>query len=282
MNETKWKYINGHENQLKIYEDGTVWSMITNNYLPIQISKTNGRSKVFAHVNKTTKLFYIDDLIAEHFLKKDSDDQLLNHIDKNLQNNHITNLKYMDTLNGKKYKYIDGFNKKLIVIEDGSVFNLSTSTKTITQLTKTNHNRVCLLTEKNGKNRKFYVDELVATHFLGKSPNHNFLLVHIDGNSKNDDISNLKYSDYSEQESVNYATKIQPIFQFDLDYNFMRKWDSVEDILKSNPTYSYGSIRGNIYGDNKNAYNYLWKYDRGLTKPVIIIIGMSDLEVIIH
>lgn len=133
-----------------------------------------------------------------------------------------------------------------------------------------------ILLKKNRKTRKFYIEDLIAKYYLPKNNNPESLLVHIDGNLLNTNYTNLKYSDFTEPGSINYKSKYEIVFQFDLNYNFIRVWKSITYINKTNSEYKESSISACINGQNKSAYNYIWSRNRGLQKEEKKIISILD------
>lgn len=177
------------------------------------------------------------------------------------------------------WKYLIGYGERFRIFKDGTIQIVATKRDLRTIISKNGCAKVTIIVYNKIDNtqeaRTLYIDDLLAEHFL-EQPNVNQLLVHIDGNLQNNNLTNLKYSDYSEIESVLYASKVKPIFQFSLDYSYVKKWNTVDDIIKNNTGYNIGTIRANISGINKSAYNYIWSYNRALAKPIINIILTID------
>jgi len=59
------------------------------------------------------------------------------------------------------------------------------------------------------------------------------------------------------------------IYQFDLDYNFIKEWKSMKEILDNNKEYKIGAISNNLNYISKSGYSHIWSYDENLTKPII-------------
>jgi hypothetical protein len=169
-----------------------------------------------------------------------------------------------------EYKYIEGFKKRYKIYANGQVFN---NDHALEQYLDGGYYFVNL--SNNGSVMKLFVNELLAKHFMGKK-NEDELLVHIDGDSKNNNLNNLKYCNFSEHDSANYTTRIKPIFQFNLEYNFIKKWDTVHHIVKANENYKIGSLSSHLSGASKSYRGFIWSHDRGLTKPIVKIISIID------
>ena len=117
---------------------------------------------------------------------------------------------------------------------------------------------------QNAKLKCPKVHRLVAEAFI-PNPDNLPQINHIDGNKRNNHISNLEWVSNKNnrihaienelQNFINYG-----IAQYDLDGNFIANFDTAEEALKSlgKPPYS-GNIGRVIRGTRKTAYGYIWK-----------------------
>lgn len=127
---------------------------------------------------------------------------------------------------------------------------------------------VCL--SKNGKTKNCLLHRLIAEAFI---PNLEKKLTvnHKDGNKKNNNVKNLEWASYSE--NIIHAIKTglnqykglkKSVNQYDLNYNFIRKWESAteaaKNITKSKVSTSCSKIIMCCKGKIKTAYGYVWKY----------------------
>ena len=62
-------------------------------------------------------------------------------------------------------------------------------------------------------------------------------------------------------ENLNYKNPIKKVYQYDLDYNFIKEWESIKDA-----TISIGGTFGNITsvckGRSKSYRNFIWRYEK--------------------
>ena len=123
---------------------------------------------------------------------------------------------------------------------------------------------------KNGITKGFTVHRLVAQAFI-PNPNRYGCVNHKDENRQNNRVDNLEWCTY--KYNNNYGTKIQrykqtmrsncgrKINQYDLEGNFIRKWDSVieaEEYL--NKKRASVGICSCCKGKLKKSYGYRWEY----------------------
>lgn len=129
---------------------------------------------------------------------------------------------------------------------------------------------------KDGKQRNYSVHRLVAETFIpnleGK-PEVN----HIDGNKKNNRVTNLEW--VTSQENQIHAFKMglqkirrgkdsssaKAIIQYDYNGNLIKEHASISDALKfiGKKPHSRLYIRKSCIGENRTAYGYVWRYKEG-------------------
>ena len=129
---------------------------------------------------------------------------------------------------------------------------------------------------KRGVPKMHYVHRLVAETFL-PNPNNEPQVNHIDGNKQNNNVNNLEWSSASHNQihsirhglrasspmagklgALNHNSK--PVLQYDLNGNFLQRFNSVADANRHLGVKSY-SIAECAKGKNKTAYGFKWKYE---------------------
>lgn len=86
---------------------------------------------------------------------------------------------------------------------------------------------------------------------------------HIDNNTFNNNVKNLRWIT-SSGNALSYQRnfrKFIPVLQYDIDGNFIKKWDSITKIIDTYPNYNRGNIYNSLRITNKTAYGYIWKYE---------------------
>ena len=127
------------------------------------------------------------------------------------------------------------------------------------------------LTNKNGY-KTFRTHRLVAEYFVKGKSNINNVVNHIDGNKENNKFDNLEWTTSGKNQEHAYRLNLRvpyflgkkgkdnpsskPIYQYDLNFNFIRKWDSMADASRH-----IGIASTNILDSCKKGWscgNYKW------------------------
>jgi len=127
---------------------------------------------------------------------------------------------------------------------------------------------------KLGVKKRFYVHRLVASAFL-LNPENKEEVNHIDGNRKNNALSNLEWATRSEnhfhrykvlkQKGINYGKKgkdmwtSKTVIMMDLQENEIRRFHGNLEAMRETGIQE-SCIRAVIYGKSKTAGGYKWKY----------------------
>lgn len=124
--------------------------------------------------------------------------------------------------------------------------------------------QVCLTANSLSNNK--LVHRLVAEAFI-PNPLNKPQVNHIDGNKENNKVSNLEWM--TSQENNKHAHKIglnkshnkRKVNQYDLDWNYIKTWNSITDFLKeTNLNLKNSGITSCCKGKQRTAYGYKWKY----------------------
>lgn len=131
---------------------------------------------------------------------------------------------------------------------------------------------------KRGKNKQYLVHRLVAETFI---PNvYNYPVVnHINGNKLDNRVENLEWCtiEYNVKDAWKNglmktlkgkenkmfgkygknANKSKPVYQYDLNYNFIKKWNCQRDVQRE-LGFSEKCISNCVLGNQKTAYGFIW------------------------
>ena len=177
------------------------------------------------------------------------------------------------------WKDVKGYDGKYQVSNLGHVRSMSfahTRQAKVLKATPTNCGYVKVELYANGKGKVKYVHRLVAQAFI-PNPDNKPQVNHIDGNKDNNVASNLEWCSPGENQTHAIAHGLRepspmtgrkgklcptskPILQYDLEGNFIKRWDSIADANRS-----FGKGHSNISlcltGRHKTAYGFKWEYE---------------------
>lgn len=132
----------------------------------------------------------------------------------------------------------------------------------------------------NQKRKTFRLHRLVAAAFI-PNPDNLPEIDHIDGNRANNDATNLRWC--TRKQNLNYQKAInnkretmkkvntwfkktgkdnhnaKPVYQYDLDGNFIKKWDCIHDAQRCG--FNHGNIISCCKGRLKHYKKYIWRYE---------------------
>lgn len=170
---------------------------------------------------------------------------------------------------GKAFREKIGYSKYLI-FEDGAIYSLK-SKKYLKPIKKSTGYYAVNLFDDNGIPKMFFIHRLVAENFI-PNPNNYTDINHIDENKANNDVNNLEWCNKSYNENFGSKKKREiqtktdtnkinghkQISQYDLNNNFIKKWDSLSQAATT-LNISIGNISSAIHGVRKTAGGYIWK-----------------------
>ena len=173
------------------------------------------------------------------------------------------------------WKDIKGYEGSYQVSNLGNIRNLNFHREGKTLLLKPTINnrgykRVWLY--KNSKNEAYLVHRLVAIAFI-PNPNNYTVINHKDENPSNNCVDNLEWCTQhynmnygSVKEKISKAKKgksshnNKPILQFDLQGNFIKRWESASEAKKT-LNIPGANIGRCCTGERKSASGFIWKHE---------------------
>lgn len=170
---------------------------------------------------------------------------------------------------------VDGQVTNYYILENGDCYNSKTNSFLKGQISNSGYRNYNLSITPNYKKR-LYAHRLVAQFFLndGKEISKQLEVNHKDGNKLNNNVTNLELVTHKDnmQHCKNMKLrKLQPVYQFDKNFQLVRKYDSQEEaILQS-------GLDRNVLGQElrnkkkKLTYNlYYWSYQDTISQNDII------------
>jgi hypothetical protein len=164
------------------------------------------------------------------------------------------------------FKKIIGYEEIYEISNLGNVNSLRTN-KLIKQHIGLNGYKTVALRKNSDdpKPKNYYVHRLLALTFIENKSNYP-VVDHIDGNKLNNNLSNLRWSSYSENvknghlTNKNYNNKKKEVYKMDINDNIIDKYDSIKDAkMKNNYKFDTGII--NCCKNKQQTYdNFKWKY----------------------
>ena len=159
------------------------------------------------------KHFFIHQLVANHFLNKINNLNIIIHKDGNACNNILTNLKYSNKypkndLPDEIWKDMKGFEYKYEISNLGRINNFFDDCEPYNPFknsVSTANYIICILYDEKGKMKSKLYHRLLAETFI-LNPENKAEVNHIDGNKLNNSLNNLEW--VTRSENINHALKI--------------------------------------------------------------------------
>lgn len=179
-----------------------------------------------------------------------------------------------DVVEGELWMDVMGFEGLYRISNNGNLVSCKRKkTRYIKAVTDTRGSRYGLkygLTDKDGKQHTKMAHTLVAEHFIPNPYGYEYVM-HIDGNSKNNKVDNLKWTDrcvkhrmkgsesYKELEGKHNLMTTQEVEQYCIDGTYINTFKSISEAAKKTK-FSYTSIRRVLNGTEPSVGGYVWKY----------------------
>jgi hypothetical protein len=156
------------------------------------------------------------------------------------------------------------------VIDENGVITNQLKNKSLKQFVSNGYYKVNLYLD-NTNVKSLYVHRIVAENFI-PNPENKKEVNHRDGNKLNNEISNLEWATRKENANHSWRYGLQKskkgkysllskqVLQYDLDGNFIKKWNSVMDIERE-LGFKSGGISNCCLGKSKRSGKFIWKYD---------------------
>lgn len=177
------------------------------------------------------------------------------------------------------WKDIPGFENLYQASPNGNIKSLYKNKILKHEISKNGYCQVMLC--KNKKRKLLYVHRLIAMTYLDNY-NENLQVNHKDGNKQNNNLINLEMVTCKENIQHSFKNKLQivkkgkdnhlykrygknankskSVYQYDINGNFMKKWDCQRDVERE-LGFSEKCISNCAIGNRKTAYGYIWKHE---------------------
>ena len=111
----------------------------------------------------------------------------------------------------------------------------------------------------NGKTRRKH--RIVMEEYIGRQLKSNEIVHHIDGNKRNNDISNLLLTTRSEHAIIHSKEidRSKPVIQCDKKGKFIKRWKSAREACQKLNLYP-GNISKCCKGELKSTGGFTWKF----------------------
>lgn len=236
--------VDGQETKYSVTDDGRIYNDTTGKELK-GTYKTNEYHSVQLLINGHPRTFMFHRLVAEAFCENPNHYTIVDHIDRNKHNDNANNLRWVDSktnaLNCERskarhnQKYEGNFSEEGWIpafgYEETHMINYNTI-EVVNRKTK----NILIPQERNGYQRINMGTKRVSLHVLlwesynkRKVPD-DMEIDHIDGNKKNNNISNLKLATRSENMKNAYRNGHEnqvAVKQYSLDGKYLATYPSI-------------------------------------------------------
>lgn len=226
------------------YSNQELSKKVKNKYNEVLFSMGTGKQRL-------TQWIRVDHLVASKYILNPNDYLYLSHKDGNLLNDNVNNLEWKQFCTGEEAKEIEGYYGKYIITSSGKVYNNFTGEPMKSRIIQGYyHVGLRVFDGETSVQKLFKVHRLVAEYFLPKIEGKT-IVNHKDGNKLNNDVSNLEWCNYSENNI--HAVKMHLIKRF---------WDKEKALIAITLIERYDYSCNDVallLGTSKNAVKYLYK-----------------------
>lgn len=281
-----FKFLN-EENRYKVFENGDIFSIITNKFLKPYYNTTTNSMYVSLVINGKNKKFVLHTLIYNLYKTKINPNQYITHIDKNGKNNHINNLMLMmRNENNKIYNCIDDENvewKKIptydgrYLINKNGVVKSLISNKILEESISKKYDtyKSVKLIDKTGKRKGHLIHRLLYLTFVGKI-RKNMIIDHINRNKQDNNLNNLRMITQSEN-----VKNCERVFSKDILIETNNNFINISNKYKSFDFSNYevnniGEVRNKhlkiLKTTKNNGYIFCYLYEKSTNEKITISI----------
>lgn len=236
-----------------IYDDGRCFSHLSNKFLTPKMSVKYPTYNLTIDGKK--KQIKIHRMVAETFILNPENKPIVNHKDGDTHNFHITNLEWVTFKENAEHAYNTGLrkngnqtinkyisnlpNEEWTNISEYPNYLISSCGRVMNKKTKRllklylNHNGYYIVNLwKNNTGKNFLVHSLVYSNFNNDYELSGYVINHIDGNKKNNQLNNLEKTSYQKNNlHACYIIKThkqeKPVNQLNNEYQIIKTFPSI-------------------------------------------------------
>ena len=269
-----WKNIQNTSDRYKISNNGKIYDNLRKKEL--MPSLRQGYRRITITFKDKRRYVLLHRLVYKTFKGDIKSSQHVYHIDDDVNNNYIDNLKMKNPneckiilpppkLENEIWKDIGGYENRYKISNLGRIY--SNFTNSILKSRAKYGYKVSQLVDKNGIRKKQLIHRLVAQNFIGNIP-ENMVVDHIDRNKLNNNNNNLRIVTSKKNSENRQSKSLYIIQQYDLDGKLLHEYNNTSDIMKKFNIKSLSCIYMCISGKQKTAYGSIWKYKNKVTETI--------------
>lgn len=264
---------------------------------PRTFSKHRGCYTCKIKIGTELKMVRIARLVALHFLDNNENLRFIKHINDNVYDNRVENLKWSETsLNDGPFikkpptlkvhpiEDLEGEVWKTLIL-DGNEWNYEVST--LGRVRVKNTKRVNSLSKRGGylgtslqygqKRSAYLVHRLVAFTFIPNDDTTKTCVNHKNHNPIDNRVENLEWISISDNNKHSYTrpdrkSVKKTVIRYDLDGTNPKRYERVNDTREEFGSHVSACLNGKV----KTAYGYIWKYES--EQPNKVSIDSLDLS----